>query len=168
MKTEEIWKIVQDYKKNYRTRPTPKKEISNLGRLKINGNISQPTNAKGYKVTSVDGKMIGIHRLVAINFIPNPDNKPFINHIDGIPSNNKVENLEGCTQAENVKHAWETGLSKGMFGEKNPNFIKQYAWLENKFWTSKELSEYLQVTKGTIDRWKRGERKCKYNIKFIK
>lgn len=57
-------------------------------------------------------KSVFIHRLLAINFIPNPENKPFVNHIDGNKSNNELSNLEWCTQKENARHAWNNGFYK--------------------------------------------------------
>ena len=55
-----------------------------------------------------------IHRLIAIKYIPNPNNYPVINHIDGNKLNNSIDNLEWCTQSYNIKHAYDTKLIKGI------------------------------------------------------
>jgi len=68
---------------------------------------------RGYRRVSLSKngivKRCQVHRLVAEAFIPNPDNKPHINHIDNTPYNNRVENLEWCTQKENIQHAEKQG-----------------------------------------------------------
>lgn len=74
-------------------------------------------DSKGYLVFNISlkkgrRKRFFLHRAVAISFIPNPDNKATINHIDGNKLNNKIENLEWATIGDNVRHAWKNNLCR--------------------------------------------------------
>jgi hypothetical protein len=64
----------------------------------------------GYKSIKLAKREVMLHRLVAQNFIPNPEHKPVVNHKDGNKENNHVDNLEWVTYAENTQHAVDTGL----------------------------------------------------------
>ena len=81
--------------------------------------IKAQPNPKGYLVvrTTINRTKhsFKIHREVAKAFIPNPDNKEQVNHINGIKSDNRVENLEWVTNQENADHAIKTGLWKNVF-----------------------------------------------------
>ena len=74
------------------------------------GNILQGRVKNGYHLVCINQKYVPIHRLVAEAFCPNPDNKRFVNHINGIKHDNRSDNLEWCTHQENMTHAVETGL----------------------------------------------------------
>lgn len=115
---QEIWKDIDGFEGLY--------EISNKGRVKTlkprrgmkskEGLIAVTHDSWGYpRVLIYKDKKVHakrIHRLVAINFIPNPLNKVSVNHIDGNKLNNHVDNLEWSTWKENSDHAVMTGLNK--------------------------------------------------------
>lgn len=108
---EEIWKDIDGYIGKY--------QVSNLGKVRSlprNGTVRYKrilkiqTDRKGYNYVSFHKKKFKVHRLVAEAFIPNPENKPQVNHIDGNKINNCVNNLEWATAQENIQHSLKTGL----------------------------------------------------------
>lgn len=75
--------------------------------------MKQRLNGDGYPIVSIrEQKRAKVHRLVAEAFIPNPNQLPQVNHIDGIKTNNHVSNLEWVNNSQNQKHAWDIGLQK--------------------------------------------------------
>jgi len=151
------WNLIPGTKNYYATKSgLIKSEIK--GRIKY---LTQWADAKGYLrvkiVLNEKATSIAVHRLVALAFLPNPENKPQINHKNGIKTDNYLENLEWSTCAENVKHAWLTGLSKPTKGENHStsklNENKVYAirimYSLNKA-TLLELANIFKVNKSTI------------------
>lgn len=97
--------------------------------------LSQYTNKKGYLMVQANKKLKSVHRLVAEAFIPNPENKPQVNHKDGNKLNNYPYNLEWVTAKENLDHAWENGLRNAdrliEYGKSKSKEVAQYT-LEGK------------------------------------
>jgi len=113
----EVWKDIKGYEGIY--------QISNFGivrNLVTNKIHKGNVNRYGYSRTKFGKKARLTHRVVAMSFIPNPENKPQVNHINGIKTDNRVENLEWCNSSENNKHAHIIGL-KNQKGSKNNRSI---------------------------------------------
>lgn len=80
---------------------------------KLDITLTQRTNPNGYKIATLDGKQLSVHRLVALHFIPNPYQHSQVNHKNGDKECNHADNLEWCSAEFNAQHALETGLRKG-------------------------------------------------------
>lgn len=155
---KEIWKDIAGYEGLYQINNYGDVKSLNYGNTKKE-KILKPHNNDGYYDVTLykhgKHKQYKIHRLVAQNFIPNPKNKPQVNHKDGNKINNNVNNLEWVTNSENIKHAFKTNLHKKYYGSDHNNAkkIKQYT-LEGKFikeWGSiVEASIYYKTTKENI------------------
>lgn len=108
---DEIWKPVRGFEMY---------EVSNFGEVRSlprNGTVLKPRKMMGFIDSSGYHQVLltsyrihkKIHRLVGEAFIPNPENKPCINHINKIKTDNRVTNLEWATYSENTQHAYDTG-----------------------------------------------------------
>ena len=108
-------------------------------------------------VTKVFRKIM-VHRMVAMMFIPNPNNKEYINHINGIKTDNSVENLEWSTPKENVHHAIETGLRERFQYIDRSNYTYNYG-------KDHHMSKLVLCLRTGIFYDSIKEAECAYNIK---
>ena len=122
------------------------KKCNTLRKLKLGLDMS------GYQKVFLckNGKKFSktVHRLVAIIFIPNFDGKPCVNHINGIKTDNRVENLEWITYSRNSLHAFQIGLSKSKLT------VEQVLLIRNDNRTTREIAKHYNVCHSHISRIK--------------
>ena len=181
MENQEIWKEIKGFEGLY--------EVSNLGRvrsldryikhwrggvMKLKGQIMKfnykYNNKENYILIhlSKNGKnyAYSLHRLVAEAFIPNPDNKPIIDHINGIRTDNRVNNLRWCTQKENANNP--ITISKHINGKKSKK-VNQYTLdgILIKTWPSaSEITRQAGYSTSLICSCCRGEYKSVYGYNW--
>lgn len=156
---EEQWKSVRGYEGKY--------IVSDRGRVLSLPSVTRPDvyemkfrhpfgrSYKSVELTDKDGVKhnLRVHRLVAEAFIPNPDNKEQVNHKDGNPGNNCVDNLEWVTPSENTKHAYKNGLVKDntkSYLKKAVRKIDEFGVCIESFDSLTEAADSIGVTKQSI------------------
>lgn len=121
------------YKRNYHKVILPRTDRAGYVTLRLSRNISTSTKY--------------LHRLIAMIFIPNPENRPEVNHINGIKTDNSIENLEWVTHSENMNHAFTSQLWMV------PDITKRkvYDSCRNMIFDSiKDASEYYAINHSTL------------------
>jgi hypothetical protein len=111
-------------------------------------NHKSPRKRVTLKDSSGISKEYFVHRLVALTYIPNPNNLPFINHKNGQPLDNRVRNLEWCTHSENMQHAYRVikAYHKSKINQQQADHIKS---LKGKV-TAKKIAEVYGISQSTV------------------
>lgn len=147
---DEIWKDIEGYEGLY--------QVSNLGNVyscKYKKIFKPCIRRKYFSVILSKNKVIKncyVHRLVAAAFIPNPDNKPQVNHKDLNKLNNELSNLEWVTVKDNIIHGINKGARKKSYLSSAKNNKLRILRLNSGYKTT-EIAKILNVSKGLIYHW---------------
>lgn len=167
----EIWKSIKGLEGLYSisSEARIKRDLRVENKTQSNGVVSRyvfpekilatAADKNGYRIICIGSLNKRIHRLVAEAFIENPDNKPQINHINGVKDDNRPENLEWVTCQENINHAERTGLRthpKGIVS-KSKLTEEQVIEIRNSNLMIKELVVLYGVGRGAISKAKNGK-----------
>jgi hypothetical protein len=165
----EVWKDIEGYEGLY--------QVSNIGRVKSLQRIAPRSkfgnipvkerilkfgkNRCGYNYVNLKlfsvSKTFTVHRLVTKAFLPNMENKPDVNHKNGIKTDNRVKNLEWVTTSENVKHSFKNGFQSNKC-EKNPsskiskNDVLRIRSEEFKDIPKSEIALIFGISKGNVNK----------------
>lgn len=141
--------------------------ISNKGRFRRNSNMrKQFIDTDGYYRCHIGNKKPRVHRLVAEAFIPNPENKPVVDHIDGCKTNNNVDNLRWVTVQENAQAASDMGLNTN--GEKTFIFAVDSDKNAYLFNNQTEASQYTNINVKRINKVANDKEKSCSGYRFVK
>lgn len=172
----EIWKDIAQFNGKY--------QVSNLGNVRsVTRTVTQRSPKGGVSVRTLKGKTlkpkvtkngylelrlwaenskgisVRVHRLVAEAFIPNPENKPQVNHKNGNKVDNSVDNLEWVTCQENVQHATKNGMIAYLRGEQHQNttltesdvrFIREHYMYRDAKWNTTTLAKKFGISIQTV------------------
>ena len=144
--------------------------ISDDGKIKCDGKLLKPKyDSEGYLRVSFNGKRERIHRLVANAFIDNPEKKPFVNHINGIKDDNRVENLEWVTPRENSIKAAKNGQINNKVSKRTPIIgIHDKDRCVDLFYSQLDAAKKLNIRDSEVNKMLQGKRDSCHGWKFYR
>lgn len=176
----EVWKDVPNYEGAYkvsslgRVKSLPREVKTHQGTRKLKERyMANNDNGNGYKYVDLSNEGVitrnYIHRLVAYVFIPNPEEKPEVNHKNGDKADNRAENLEWSTRRDNEEHAYDTGLKTGSISEIDVielEMIKDL--LRTEKYSFPEIRNAFSVSEAMIEKIRKGTVESKLSFEDVK